>query len=157
MLTPCERGILSRQRILPVRRKILPVRTGPVFGVSSWRVSGTTVTPTPETSRMFLHMLKEGLYRKCWVLGSRWTLWCREVDIYVHRKRLLLDVTVLGFPLPTPPTSPVCPQKLALRGPLSAWLLFTNLHGVSFRSASVPEHQAHGVSAVFISVMWRGA
>lgn len=35
------------------------------FGVSSRGTSGTTATPTPEKSRMFLRVSEEGLYRKC--------------------------------------------------------------------------------------------
>lgn len=63
-----EGGILSPQRISPVRKQILALRTR--LWISSWGLSGTTAIPTPEKSKMFQYMLKGGLYRKC--LVSSW-------------------------------------------------------------------------------------
>lgn len=102
-LIPWEGGVLSPQRISPVRRQILALRTG--LGVSSWGPSGTTAIPTPEKSKMFQHMLKGGLYRKC-LVGS-WhvinALGQRGWYFYVQRKCLAVPSSLHH--------SPICPEN----------------------------------------------
>ena len=91
MLTSCRAGIPSPQRILPVRRKILTLKTG----LGSF---GTTITPIPEKSRRFLPTLKEGLCRKsleqCLARSKHLG---REVAIDVHRSCWPVSWAVLGF------------------------------------------------------------